>query len=131
MAVGTSITLRLAWADTDASGHWHYTTLFRFAEDAEAQLHRELGIAERTWGSTPRVHVEGDFRRPVWFDDEVEVTIRVDRLGRTTVHYDIACAVAGDVVATAKVVSVLIGEDRRPLPWPDDLAAALRGEQPA
>jgi YbgC/YbaW family acyl-CoA thioester hydrolase len=89
MGAATTITRRLEWSDTDASGVWHYSTLFRYAEAAEAQLHRELGISDRTFGHTPRVRVEGDYKAPVRFDDVLDVTLRVGDVGRASVTYDI------------------------------------------
>jgi acyl-CoA thioesterase FadM len=35
---------RTEWIDTDAAGIYHWTTVFRFAEAAEAALHTALGI---------------------------------------------------------------------------------------
>jgi hypothetical protein len=36
----------------------HYTTTFRLAEAAEAAMHTALGIADRTFGATPRLGAE-------------------------------------------------------------------------
>ena len=51
---------RIEWMDTDAAGIYHYTTVFRLAEAAEAAMHTGLGIADRTFGATPRVSVAMD-----------------------------------------------------------------------
>jgi len=58
--------------DTDAAGIWHYSTSIRFVEAAEAELHRQLGIIDLTFGLTPRAHVEFDFHRTARFDDTLE-----------------------------------------------------------
>lgn len=117
---------RLEWIDTDGAERWHYTTFFRYAEAAEAELHRALQISERTFGSTPRVHVEADFLAPLYFDDLVDVTITVGRLGRTSVSYDVELARDGQAVARGRLVSPLTdGHHGGTVPWPDDLARAL------
>jgi acyl-CoA thioester hydrolase len=131
MAVATTMTRRLDWCDTDAAGHWHFSTLFRLVEAAEAQLHRELGISERTFGKTPRVRIEADYRALAHFDDVLDVAFEVADLGRTAVTYRAEVTSNGKMIATCTVVTVLVGENGRPLPWPDDLAAALRGETAA
>ena len=128
MGAATTIRRRLDWSDTDAAGVWHFSTLFRYAEAAEAQLHRELGISDRTFGYTPRVRIEGDYKAPVRFDDELEVTLRVGDVGRASVTYDVEVTRDSTVVATGRVVTVLIDHTGRAVPWPDDLAAALRGD---
>src|SRR5919202_6532760 len=81
---------RVEWMDTDAAGIYHWTTAFRFAESAEAALHTALGIADVTFGATPRVHVEADFRRPLVFNEPVEVSLEVRAVGPTSVEYAIA-----------------------------------------
>src|SRR3954465_11182399 len=83
---------RIEWMDTDAAGIYHWTTVFRLAEAAEAALHTALGIADFTFGATPRVAVQATFARPLRCNDLVEVALTVSRLGRTSVEYDLAIA---------------------------------------
>ena len=73
-----TIVRRVEWMDTDAAGIYHWTTVFRFAEAAEAALHDGLGIAEITFGATPRVAVSAEFERPLRFNDRVEVELAVE-----------------------------------------------------
>jgi len=126
---------RIEWMDTDAAGIYHWTTVFRLAEAAEAALHTALGIAEFTFGATPRVAVQASFARPLRFNDRVEVALTVTRLGRTSVEY--ALAVTGDQgpAAEGSVKSCLIDRDTgRAIPWPDEvrgkLSAAGRQQPP-
>jgi acyl-CoA thioester hydrolase len=129
VGASTTIRRRLEWMDTDAAVRWHYTAMFRYAEAAEAQLHRELGIADQTFGRTPRVHVEADFHAPVLFDDLLEVNLRVAEVATKTVTYDMELVRDGETVATARLVTAHTdGLDGRAVPWPEDVAAALRGE---
>ena len=78
----TSITIRrrIEWMDTDAAGIYHWTTAFRLGEAAEAELHTRLGIAHLTFGRTPRVAIQAEFRSPLRFNDEVDVELTVERL---------------------------------------------------
>jgi acyl-CoA thioester hydrolase len=116
--------------DTDAAGIWHHSTIVRWAEEAEAELHRQAGVIEETFGATPRVHVEFDFHRPLRFDDLVELTLTVADLGTSSITYRILLTAEGEEIATGEMVAVLIdrqsGEKR---PWPATLRSALlRGE---
>src|SRR5437764_15100759 len=81
---------RIEWIDTDAAGIYHWTTAFRFAESAEAALHTALGIADVTFGATPRVHVSADFERALAFNEVVEGDLAVRAVGRTSVEYGLA-----------------------------------------
>lgn len=130
--MGASITLerRLEWLDTDAAVRWHHTTIWRYAEWAERELHRELGIIDTTFGSTPRRRIEAEFFGEILFDQLVRVMLTVAAVGRTSATYDVELATDAKTVATARMVVVLVGEDGRPAPWPNDVAAALRGGSP-
>lgn len=126
--MSTSITIqrRVQWIDTDAAGIWHHSTVTRWLEEAEVELHRKLGIVQQTFGVTPRVHLEYSFHRALSFDDEADITLDVDAVGDTSVTYRLSVAKDGEPVVTGKVVAVLIDRvtrDKRP--WPDDLRQAL------
>jgi acyl-CoA thioesterase FadM len=124
---------RIEWIDTDAAGIYHWTTAFRLAEAAEAALHTALGIADRTFGVTPRVSVAAEFRRPLRFNDPVEVELAVAAVGRSSVRYALAINGPEGPAMTGQVTGVLIDADsKRAVPWPDDIRAALQngGERP-
>ena len=126
MTAGTTIVRRIDWMDTDAAGIYHYSALLRLAEAAEAALHTDRGIAHITFGATPRVHIEFDYKRAVAFNDEVVTEILVAELGRTSVTYEFTFTHAGEVIATGKIVGVFIDrESRRATPWPAEVRAAL------
>jgi YbgC/YbaW family acyl-CoA thioester hydrolase len=117
---------RVQWIDTDAAGIYHYSNVVRWAENAEAELHRELGIIDQTFGATPRVAVEFEFRSPLYFDDLVDTTITVARVGETSVTYDIEVRRDDEVAVTGRVVTVFTDrETGAKKPWPEDVRRAL------
>lgn len=128
--MGESITIhrRVQWMDTDAAGIWHHSVVIRWLEEAEAELHRHLGIIDVTFGATPRVRSEFTFATPVRFDDVVEVTLTVAEVGETSVTYQLEVEHGETHVASGRLVAVFIdratGEKR---PWPDELRTALSG----
>jgi acyl-CoA thioester hydrolase len=124
--VSVTISRRVQWMDTDAAGIWHYSTVLRWAEKAETELHRLLGIVGDTFGVTPRVRVEFEFGKTLCFDDPVELTIGVARLGTSSVEYAVEVRNDGEVAATGRVVTVHVDRATgRPQPWPDALRAML------
>src|SRR4051794_711138 len=119
---------RIEWMDTDAAGIYHWTTVFRLAEAAEAALHTALGIADFTFGATPRVAVQASFARPLRFNDPVEVALTVTRLGRTSVEYALEVGNDDGRAAQGSVKSCLIDRDTgRAIPWPDEIRGKLSG----
>jgi acyl-CoA thioesterase FadM len=129
-----SITIRrrIEWMDTDAAGIYHWTSVFRLAEAAEAALHAALGIDHRTFGVTPRVAVSCEFRRSLRFNDVAEVRLAVTALGRSSISYAIAVSgpdgLAAEGTLTACRIDTATG---RSAEWPDDLRSLLAesGEQ--
>jgi acyl-CoA thioester hydrolase len=122
---------RIEWMDTDAAGIYHWTTVFRLAEAAEAALHTALGIAGFTFGATPRVRVEATFARSLRFNDPVEVNLAVAAIGRSSVEYAMSIDADGGTAAQGTVKTVLIDrETGRSIAWPDDVRAKLSAGGP-
>lgn len=118
--------LRVAWVDTDAGGRIHFSNAFRWAELAETGLLRRLGLLER-WGDYPRRHVEAEFHKVLRFEDEIEVRIRVERLGRTSITYEWTISKDGDVYIAGRHTVVNVDATGRPEPLSDAAREALAG----
>jgi acyl-CoA thioester hydrolase len=117
---------RIEWMDTDAAAIYHWTTVFRLSEAAEAVLHTALGIADFTFGATPRVAVAATFARSLRFNDRVEVDLAVQRVGRTSVEYRLMITGPEGLASEGTVTACLVDrETRRPIPWPDEIRGLL------
>jgi acyl-CoA thioester hydrolase len=116
--------LRVRWVDTDAGGRIHFTAAFRWAEAAELELYRKLGLLERV-PHLPRRHVEADFRHVLVFDDEIEIAISLARVGTTSLTYEWQITHDGEVAIDGRhtVVNVDASGDAQPLD--DAFRAAL------
>jgi YbgC/YbaW family acyl-CoA thioester hydrolase len=117
---------RVAWVDTDAGGRIHFTAVFRYAEAAETELARELGLLDG-WGSYPRRRVEADYLRVLVFDDEVEVRLAVERVGRTSITYAWTITRDGEVCVEGRHTAVHVDAEGRPAELPSELRARLVG----
>jgi YbgC/YbaW family acyl-CoA thioester hydrolase len=119
---------RVEWMDTDAAGIYHWTTVGRFFESAEAALFRALSLPQSTLALTPRVSVHLEFRSSLRFGDEVWVELTVAVVGRTSLRYALAVTDLHDrPVAEGEIVCCLLDPDRgAPQPWPDGIRHALQ-----
>ncbi|GAA1973960.1 hypothetical protein GCM10009798_38990 [Nocardioides panacihumi] len=121
---------RVEWVDTDAAGIYHNTAVARYVEAAEAELMRRLGLPGY-FPAAPRVRYEVSFETPLRFGDELVATVRVTRIGRTSMTFDFEVWRGGDGAppvraAHGRYVTVhLDGVEGRPSPWPGDWLAAL------
>ena len=119
------IRTRVAWVDTDAGGRIHFTSAFKWAEEAETELMRKVGVLGNRWGNFPRRKVEAEYLKVLRFDDEIEVRLRVDNVGRTSVTYAWAIAKDGEPHVKGRHTVVYVDADGRPAPLDDALRAAL------
>jgi YbgC/YbaW family acyl-CoA thioester hydrolase len=108
---------RVEWADTDASGKYHNTVAFKLAEQAETRLLTALGLADEIYGRLPRVHMSVDMTEPLRFNDEVEVELRVEEVGRTSLAYAFAIRREGTEVASGRMVAVLLRASGEKQEW--------------
>src|SRR3954469_23421213 len=98
---------RVGFSDTDAQAVVYYGRYLPYFDLARTEYHRHLGAIENRGEFAMRAsHVEYD--APARFDDLLEVFVRVERIGTTSVTYDYAAyrcdddGVADLLMATAK-----------------------------
>jgi acyl-CoA thioester hydrolase len=116
---------RVAWVDTDAGGRIHFTAVFRWAEAAETALMRRLGFLGAQWGDYPRRKVEAEYLKVLRFEDELEIRLRVENVGRTSVTYGWTITKTGDPHVKGRHTVVHVDAEGRPEPLPDAVRAAL------
>jgi acyl-CoA thioester hydrolase len=98
----------------------------RWIEAAEAVLHARLGIASRTFGLTPRVRLEVDFRERLYFLDDIDIDLAVIHVGRTSLRYRFDVRRGETVAVTGELVAAYLPRDAdKSEPWPEDIRRAL------
>jgi acyl-CoA thioester hydrolase len=119
--------IRVGFDETDAQGVVYYGRYMPYFDRARVEYLRRLGRLTHVPGEPEFVmraqHVE--YHAPARFDDEVEVCVRVERLGRTSVTwaFDAYRADTGEHLASAiQVVVSIDAVDRRPV----EISAAFR-----
>jgi len=118
---------RVAWVDTDAGGRIHFTAAFRWAEAAEHDLVQDLALPGINIGDYSRRQVEAEYRGVLRFDDEIEVRLRPERVGRTSVTYAWRILRGTELCVVGRHTVVHVDPAGRPSPLPDALRAALAG----
>ena len=111
MATSYQTSRRVEFSDTDAGGMMHFTAFFRFMEQAEHALLRELGTSVHTEDeegtvSWPRVSANCDFTRAARFEDLLTITLQVARLGRSSVTYECQFHRENELLASGQIISV-------------------------
>ena len=105
------VTRRVEFYETDMAGIMHFSNFFRYMEFAEVEFLRAKGLSV-AWLETngerigfPRVSAACDYRRPVRFEDVVEIAVKIARVGRKSVTYEFDFSCRGEEVARGKVTA--------------------------
>ena len=121
---------RVTYPETDASGIVHFTNFFKYLEEAEHALWRAAGvsIAERSGGvGFPRVAASFEFRKPLRFEDEFEVHLRVAAKTAKTLRYSAVLKKDGELLAEGSLTIICVrrsdGEPMRAADIPDDISS--------
>lgn len=118
---------RVAWFDTDASGSIHWSTVFRYAEEAEHGFLRHRGLLDRA-GRYPRRRVEAEYVALPRFDDEVDVRIWPEHVGTSSITWRWEIERAGARCVFGSVVAVHVDSEGRPAPLPETVRERLADE---
>lgn len=132
--IGEFVYRRLVqYKDTDASGIAHFSCFFVYAEEAEHALWRAAGHSvepQETSIGWPRVSASFDFLRPLRFEDEIEVQIRLVERTSKTFRYQCVIRSGGEVAAIGTSTSICVrkvpGEPLRAIDIPPEIAASFK-----
>jgi len=118
----------VAFADTDASGWMHFSSILRYAERAEHAFLRSRGVVvfDRSIGGWPRAKVTCDYKIPMQAGDVTTVDLAITRLGVTSITWEFEVLnAAGEVAASGSMTTVRVGQNGRPCEIPPQERAAL------
>jgi YbgC/YbaW family acyl-CoA thioester hydrolase len=118
---------RVQFYETDMAGIVHFSWFFRYVEEAEHAMWREAGlsIAGGQGIAWPRVEASFEFHRPLRFEDEFEVHLRIIAKDARTIRYEGIVSKDGERMATGsmtiKCVSKRPGEPMRSIDMPPEI----------
>jgi acyl-CoA thioester hydrolase len=119
-----SATTRVGFSDTDAQGIVYYGRYNPYFDLARVEYLRSLGLLQRRGGTGDFVMRANDveYFAPAVFDDQIEVYVRVSRIGRTSVTFAFAAYRLPDdlLMVTAHQTLVFVDlAERKACPVPD------------
>jgi acyl-CoA thioester hydrolase len=117
-AATSTATQRIPFYETDAMGIVHHANYVKYLElarivfmDDHDRPYRDY-LAMQLHFATTRVEI--DYRRPLRFDDRVEVTTWIRRLRGASIHMDYRLTCAGQLVASASTQHAMVDGEGRP-----------------
>jgi YbgC/YbaW family acyl-CoA thioester hydrolase len=93
------------------AGIAHFANFFRYMEAAETDFLHSLGLSV-TWTDGgqrygfPRVSVACDFKRPVRFEEVLDILVTVEEVGQKSVRYRFDFRRDDDEVAVGRITTV-------------------------
>jgi YbgC/YbaW family acyl-CoA thioester hydrolase len=127
------LTRRVQFYETDAAGIVHFSWFFRYMEEAEHALWREAGLSIYPGNSEigwPRVATSFEFRRPLHFEEQFEVHLRVADITRRTIRYTCRIAQGEATIATGDLTIACVrrtpGEPMKSIDIPPEIAARFQ-----
>ncbi len=111
--ISFSISRRIQFSETDMAGVVHFANYFRMMEEVEHAFFRSLGLSvSMQWEgqhiSWPRVAAGCDYSGPIRFEEEIELRLRVVKVGSKSFTYEVDFVREGLRVAVGKITSVCV-----------------------
>lgn len=127
------MTRQVEFAETDMAGIVHFVNYFRWMESCETAFYRSLELPQISFvpGQVvgwPRVNVSCTYRAPLRFNDTVEVTLFVKKLGTRSVTYLFQFHQAAVLVAAGEVTAVCVGAGEKGGMMAQPIPAAVRAK---
>jgi len=115
------------------AGIMHFANYFRLMEEVEHAFLRSVGMSvsmqhDNIHVGWPRVSTACEYFAPVRFEDEIELRLRVTRLGEKSMSYEVEFMLGDKRVALGKLTSVcceLDAKGMKSIPIPPALRAKL------
>ena len=118
---------RVGFSDTDAQGVVYYGRYMPYFDLARNEYHRHLGRVRLGNVDFAMRAISVEYVAPARFDDLLEIFVRVERIGTTSMTYDHAAFRIDDdgsdtLMVTAKTTAVCIDlQERRAVPVPQEI----------
>jgi len=113
---------RVGFSDTDAQGVVYYGRYMPYFDLARTEYHRQLGRVSLGNVDFAMRALSVEYEAGAQFDDLLEIFVRVERVGRTSITYDHAAYRIDDdvLMATAQATLVCIAlHERKAVPVPN------------
>jgi YbgC/YbaW family acyl-CoA thioester hydrolase len=135
---------RVEFSETDMAGIVHFSNFFRFMETAEHGFYRSLGfsvILDRFDPplALPRVHAACDYKKPLRFEDMIEIHMLVREKRSRVLNYlfrfsKVQTTGQPELVATGDLTVVCVAHYRdgrmEAVPIPSELASKIEVASP-
>lgn len=129
-------TIRVYYEDTDTGGVVFYANYLKFFERARTEWLRAAGVNQQELAQSHGVmfvvkSTEVDYHAPARLDDELKLSVVVERLGRASVQFNQeawrVCGTQTHLLSSGRIkVGCVDVRTFRPIPIPDEVLARIK-----
>ena len=132
MSAGFVYTRQVVFYETDLAGVVHFSNYFRYMEEAEHALWRAAGMRidgvdlDVGW---PRVSATFDYKRPLQYEDEIQIAVSVSAVTRRTIQYAFQITRGDTAIGVGSMTTACVARDgvaMRSIDVPADVVSKLR-----
>lgn len=125
------LSISTRWSDNDVYGHVNNVVYYSYFDTVVNEYLLRAGVLDPSEGETIGLVVETrcNYFSSVVFPQRIDAGLRVEKLGNTSVRYEVAIFAedADEAAAQGHFVHVYVNrETRRPVPLPAPLVHALK-----
>jgi acyl-CoA thioester hydrolase len=102
---------RVQFHEVDLAGIVHFSWFFHYMGEAEQALWRAAGLSLAAPGAAvgfPRVAAACEYHRPLRFDDEFEICIRIAEMREKMIRYSCLMTRGDEPIATGTMTTVCV-----------------------
>lgn len=124
------LSIRVRYAESDPMGYLHHSKYFEYFEMGRTELLRMAGFRYRDLEARGVLFavakLEIQFRAPAYYDDELVLTTRIDRITRARIDHSYELRRGDKLLCEAKSTLACIDRAGKLIPIPDE----IHGEVP-
>ena len=126
--------VRVYYEDTDAGGIVYYANYLKFFERARTEWLRSIAVNQRDLLEQHDAmfvvkNVSADYHAPAKLDDVLELTLKIEKLGRASMVFVQQAWCGSTLLNTARVTIACVDSALRPRALPAKVAANMRASE--
>jgi len=120
---------KIYYHDTDCGGVVYYANYLKYLEEGRTELFsaRGIDIKKTVEAGTNFVvaHIEVDYKAPAHYGDKIRIFSRVEKLGKSSIHFYQEAKRQEVILLKANVVLACVGGNVKPKSIPEEMRKAL------
>lgn len=126
-----TFTFRVRYAETDQMGTFYNSRALEWFEVGRSELSRSMGLPYTEWEKrgifTPLVESHVKYQGRARYDDLLEMTVTVERVGRARLKFSnvVVHAASGQAVCQGYTIHALLNPEGRPVRIPEWVEALV------